>query len=178
MMGCFSFVSLPRQTIMKDGTLRITNISKSDEGRYTCVARNHFGTSSSTGTLMVKGIYFFSTGFHYCTFKPRLQTFVKGKKNTSSSMKLIMKYIAVLCSRRFDRRISHPWFCQLWVIVHVAEWGIPPPSKAVSEKYFVTSIQFKKSCCSVFRLGFLNNDDCRERESSFFLIVDIVIAAC
>ncbi|KAM7402587.1 hypothetical protein PAMP_017811 [Pampus punctatissimus] len=42
------------QTVMEDGTLRITNISKSDGGRYTCVARNHFGTSSSTGTLMVK----------------------------------------------------------------------------------------------------------------------------
>ncbi|KAI3369534.1 hypothetical protein L3Q82_007744 [Scortum barcoo] len=39
---------------MEDGTLRITNISKSDGGRYTCVARNHFGTSSSTGTLVVK----------------------------------------------------------------------------------------------------------------------------
>ncbi|XP_067362041.1 contactin-4 isoform X1 [Channa argus] len=43
-----------RQTIMDDGTLRINNISKSDGGRYTCVARNHFGTSSSTGTLVVK----------------------------------------------------------------------------------------------------------------------------
>ncbi|XP_068170736.1 contactin-4 [Antennarius striatus] len=43
-----------RQTITHDGTLRITNISKSDGGRYTCVARNHFGTSSSSGTLMVK----------------------------------------------------------------------------------------------------------------------------
>lgn len=41
---------------MEDGTLRITNISKSDGGRYTCVARNRFGTSSSTGTLVVKGI--------------------------------------------------------------------------------------------------------------------------
>uniref|UniRef100_A0A8C7D1U6 Contactin-4-like n=1 Tax=Oncorhynchus kisutch TaxID=8019 RepID=A0A8C7D1U6_ONCKI len=38
----------------RDGTLRITNISKSDGGRYTCVARNPFGTSSSTGTLVVK----------------------------------------------------------------------------------------------------------------------------
>lgn len=62
------------------------------------------------------------------------------EKNSSSSMKLIMKYIAVLCSRWFDRRISHPWFCQLWVIVHVAEWGKPPPSMAVSEEYFVTNI--------------------------------------
>ncbi|XP_029288438.1 contactin-4 isoform X2 [Cottoperca gobio] len=43
-----------RQTIMEDGTLRITNISKLDGGRYTCLARNHFGTSSSTGTLVVK----------------------------------------------------------------------------------------------------------------------------
>nr|XP_020448607.1 contactin-4-like [Monopterus albus]XP_020448608.1 contactin-4-like [Monopterus albus] len=43
-----------RQTITEDGTLRITNISKSDGGSYTCVARNQFGTSSSTGTLVVK----------------------------------------------------------------------------------------------------------------------------
>uniref|UniRef100_A0A8D0D2N1 Contactin 4 n=1 Tax=Sander lucioperca TaxID=283035 RepID=A0A8D0D2N1_SANLU len=43
-----------RQTIMEDGTLRITNISKSDGGRYTCLARNRFGTSSSTGILVVK----------------------------------------------------------------------------------------------------------------------------
>ncbi|XP_044038618.1 contactin-4 isoform X2 [Siniperca chuatsi] len=49
-----SSVPLLRQTIMEDGTLRITNISKSDGGKYTCVARNHFGTSSSTGTLVVK----------------------------------------------------------------------------------------------------------------------------
>ena len=46
-----------RRTIMEDGTLRITNISKSDGGRYTCVARNPFGTSSSTGTLVVKGTF-------------------------------------------------------------------------------------------------------------------------
>uniref|UniRef100_UPI003AB008E5 contactin-4 n=1 Tax=Centroberyx gerrardi TaxID=166262 RepID=UPI003AB008E5 len=43
-----------RQTIMEDGTLRIANVSKSDGGRYTCVARNPFGTASSTGTLVVK----------------------------------------------------------------------------------------------------------------------------
>lgn len=60
---------LLRQTIMEDGTLRITNISKADGGRYTCVARNHFGTSSSTGALVVKGIYFFFSGSGYCTFQ-------------------------------------------------------------------------------------------------------------
>ncbi|XP_037346353.2 contactin-4 [Pungitius pungitius] len=43
-----------RQIVMEDGTLRITNISRSDGGRYTCLARNSFGTSSSTGTLLVK----------------------------------------------------------------------------------------------------------------------------
>uniref|UniRef100_A0A8C5H9M9 Contactin-3-like n=1 Tax=Gouania willdenowi TaxID=441366 RepID=A0A8C5H9M9_GOUWI len=43
-----------RQTITEDGTLRITNISISDGGQYTCVARNQFGISSSSGTLDVK----------------------------------------------------------------------------------------------------------------------------
>uniref|UniRef100_A0A3P9LQE2 Contactin 4 n=1 Tax=Oryzias latipes TaxID=8090 RepID=A0A3P9LQE2_ORYLA len=43
-----------RQTVMEDGTLRVTNITKLDEGRYTCVARNHFGASSSSGLLVVK----------------------------------------------------------------------------------------------------------------------------
>ncbi|KAG9353313.1 hypothetical protein JZ751_017890 [Albula glossodonta] len=43
-----------RQTILEDGSLRITNVSKADGGRYTCVARNPFGASSSTGTLVVK----------------------------------------------------------------------------------------------------------------------------
>lgn len=44
-----------RRTILEDGTLRIANVTKSDAGRYTCVARNPFGTSSSSGTLVVKG---------------------------------------------------------------------------------------------------------------------------
>lgn len=74
-------ICLLRQTVTEDGTLRISNISKSDGGRYTCVARNHFGTSSSTGTLVVKGIYFSSAGSGYCSFsRLELQTFVKGEK--------------------------------------------------------------------------------------------------
>ena len=51
------FLNISRQTIMDDGTLRITNISQTDAGRYTCVARNQFGTSSSTGLLVVKGTF-------------------------------------------------------------------------------------------------------------------------
>uniref|UniRef100_A0A8C1ZDN7 Contactin 4 n=1 Tax=Cyprinus carpio TaxID=7962 RepID=A0A8C1ZDN7_CYPCA len=43
-----------RRTISEDGTLRIANVTKSDAGRYTCVAKNPFGTSSSSGTLVVK----------------------------------------------------------------------------------------------------------------------------
>uniref|UniRef100_A0A8C9TDB8 Contactin-2 n=1 Tax=Scleropages formosus TaxID=113540 RepID=A0A8C9TDB8_SCLFO len=43
-----------RQMIMEDGSLRLTNVSRSDGGRYTCVAQNPFGTSSSSGSLVVK----------------------------------------------------------------------------------------------------------------------------
>uniref|UniRef100_A0A8C2II69 Contactin 4 n=1 Tax=Cyprinus carpio TaxID=7962 RepID=A0A8C2II69_CYPCA len=43
-----------RRTISEDGTLRIANVTKSDAGSYTCVAKNPFGTSSSSGTLVVK----------------------------------------------------------------------------------------------------------------------------
>ncbi|KAA0712789.1 Contactin-4 Brain-derived immunoglobulin superfamily protein 2 [Triplophysa tibetana] len=43
-----------RLTILEDGTLRITNVTKSDAGRYTCVAKNPFGTSSTSGALVVK----------------------------------------------------------------------------------------------------------------------------
>lgn len=71
-------------------------------------------------------------------------------KNTSSSMKLIMKYIVLLYSHQLDRYISHPCLCQLWVIVHVAEWAVPLASMSEREKYSVTSISFKKSCCSIF----------------------------
>lgn len=59
MMDSVSVLNLLRQTIMEDGTLRITNISKSDGGRYTCVARNPFGAASSSGTLVVKGTFLF-----------------------------------------------------------------------------------------------------------------------
>ncbi|XP_031461452.1 contactin-4 [Phasianus colchicus] len=43
-----------RITVLDDGSLRIVNVTKSDTGSYTCVATNHFGTASSTGSLVVK----------------------------------------------------------------------------------------------------------------------------
>lgn len=46
---------LSRITVLDDGSLRIVNVTKSDTGSYTCVATNHFGTASSTGSLVVKG---------------------------------------------------------------------------------------------------------------------------
>uniref|UniRef100_A0A8C4Z5H5 Contactin-4-like n=1 Tax=Gadus morhua TaxID=8049 RepID=A0A8C4Z5H5_GADMO len=49
-----SSVFIFRRAIKEDGSLRITNTSQSDAGRYTCVAQNIFGTSSSSGSLVVK----------------------------------------------------------------------------------------------------------------------------
>ncbi|MGH0122329.1 UNVERIFIED_CONTAM: hypothetical protein FKN15_003120 [Acipenser sinensis] len=42
-----------RITVLEDGTLSIANVTKSDGGSYTCVARNQFGVASTTGTLLV-----------------------------------------------------------------------------------------------------------------------------
>uniref|UniRef100_A0A4W5L3J4 Contactin 3a, tandem duplicate 2 n=1 Tax=Hucho hucho TaxID=62062 RepID=A0A4W5L3J4_9TELE len=42
-----------RITLSPDGTLRITNVTKYDAGSYTCFARNRFGTSSTTGRLLI-----------------------------------------------------------------------------------------------------------------------------
>ncbi|KAF7250088.1 Contactin-4, partial [Varanus komodoensis] len=41
-------------TILEDGTLKISSVTKADAGSYTCVATNHFGAASSTGNLVVK----------------------------------------------------------------------------------------------------------------------------
>lgn len=44
-----------RVTVLENGSLRISNVSRLDDGLYTCVARNQFGVASSAGSLLVKG---------------------------------------------------------------------------------------------------------------------------
>ena len=44
-----------RVTVTPDGTLIIRNVSRSDEGKYTCFAENFMGKANSTGTLSVRG---------------------------------------------------------------------------------------------------------------------------
>ncbi|XP_028925266.1 contactin-2 [Ornithorhynchus anatinus] len=43
-----------RVTITLDGTLILRNLSRSDEGKYTCFAENFMGKANSTGTLSVR----------------------------------------------------------------------------------------------------------------------------
>uniref|UniRef100_A0AAR2KZL8 Contactin 3a, tandem duplicate 2 n=1 Tax=Pygocentrus nattereri TaxID=42514 RepID=A0AAR2KZL8_PYGNA len=42
-----------KAVLLPDGTLRIINVTKMDGGNYTCLARNQFGTASTTGRLLV-----------------------------------------------------------------------------------------------------------------------------
>ncbi|XP_077781154.1 contactin-3 isoform X2 [Podarcis muralis] len=42
-----------RISLLKDGGLRIANVSKSDAGSYTCLAENQFGKASSSTSLLV-----------------------------------------------------------------------------------------------------------------------------
>lgn len=45
-----------RVFILKNGSLKIHNVTRSDAGSYTCIATNQFGFAKNTGSLAVKGI--------------------------------------------------------------------------------------------------------------------------
>uniref|UniRef100_A0AAY4BKN4 Contactin 3a, tandem duplicate 2 n=1 Tax=Denticeps clupeoides TaxID=299321 RepID=A0AAY4BKN4_9TELE len=42
-----------RLTLLPDGTLKISNVTKTDGGIFSCQAQNQFGTASTSGTLLV-----------------------------------------------------------------------------------------------------------------------------
>ncbi|XP_025061329.1 contactin-2 isoform X2 [Alligator sinensis] len=52
--GTELLINSSRVTITPDGTLILRNISKSDEGKYTCFAENFMGKANSTGILSVR----------------------------------------------------------------------------------------------------------------------------
>ncbi|KAM9410404.1 contactin-3 [Pholidichthys leucotaenia] len=42
-----------RITLLPNGTLKIANVTKQDAASYTCIAKNQFGTASTTGRLLI-----------------------------------------------------------------------------------------------------------------------------
>uniref|UniRef100_A0A096LYG5 Contactin 3b n=1 Tax=Poecilia formosa TaxID=48698 RepID=A0A096LYG5_POEFO len=42
-----------RITLLPNGTLKIANVTKQDAASYTCIAKNQFGTASTTGKLLI-----------------------------------------------------------------------------------------------------------------------------
>uniref|UniRef100_A0A8C5KKF8 Contactin 6 n=1 Tax=Jaculus jaculus TaxID=51337 RepID=A0A8C5KKF8_JACJA len=43
-----------RVFLLEDGSLKISNVTRSDAGSYTCIATNQFGSAKSSGNLIVK----------------------------------------------------------------------------------------------------------------------------
>lgn len=50
--SCSAFL---RITLLPNGTLKIANVTRRDAASYTCIAKNQFGTASTTGRLLITG---------------------------------------------------------------------------------------------------------------------------
>lgn len=50
---------------LPNGTLKIANATRQDAGSYTCIAKNQFGTASTTGKLLITGESGMQTLLHF-----------------------------------------------------------------------------------------------------------------
>lgn len=50
--SCSAFL---RIALLPNGTLKIANVTRRDAASYTCIAKNQFGTASTTGRLLITG---------------------------------------------------------------------------------------------------------------------------
>lgn len=41
--------------MLPNGTLKIANVTRRDAASYTCIAKNQFGTATTTGRLLITG---------------------------------------------------------------------------------------------------------------------------
>ncbi|XP_014834294.1 PREDICTED: contactin-3-like [Poecilia mexicana] len=57
-----------RITLLPNGTLKIANVTKQDAASYTCIAKNQFGTASTTGKLLITGNTFSVNARHICMY--------------------------------------------------------------------------------------------------------------
>ncbi len=85
---CFCLL---RVTVTPDGILWIHNISRADEGKYTCFAENYLGKANSTGHLSVRGTH---THTHYIHWSKttKASSLVIWNLQQSNKLKLEMSF--------------------------------------------------------------------------------------
>lgn len=54
-----------RISLFSNGTLKIANVTKRDAASYTCVAKNQFGSASTSGRLIITGRSHLLPTMHY-----------------------------------------------------------------------------------------------------------------
>ncbi len=106
-----------RNSLFPNGTLKITNVTKRDGGTYTCIAKNQFGTASTTGRLIITGksLFFRSTfGLEHIEVRIRLSIFFQVRFLRSFShpilYSLFLFSIIIKNSKKPDKRsiFYHP----------------------------------------------------------------------